>query len=1028
MREFAAKRNPGLSIRFVFDCCRNAHAVTDFFKAKQSSMNYQRLLKQAWVLSLLLFSGLFALAQQVITTSGTVADAKTGVGIPGVSVSIKGGTGGTTTNSEGNFTLKAPTGSVLVFTSVGYQGKELAAEEGAMFVAMDPAAQNLNEVVVVGYGTARKKDLTGSVTTVSAKDFQTGNIQSPDQLIAGKVAGVNIIQNGGSPGAGSTIRIRGGSSLTASNDPLIVIDGVPVDGGIAGSPNALSLINPADIESFNILKDASATAIYGSRASNGVIIITTKKGRRGTPQWNFNSSLIVSTPAKLVDLLSAGEFRKIVESRGTAADIAKMGTANTNWQDEIYQTALGSDNNMSVSGALGNMPYRASVGYLNQNGILRTDNLQRVTGSLNISPRLLNNHLKVDLNLKGSNSRSFFADQGAIGAAQRFDPTHPVRSGKDAYGGFWEWEQTGSTSGLNTLAPNNPVGILEQREDKSNVNRFIGNIQLDYKFHFLPELRANLNVGTDRSRGTGTIVLPVDAASQLKAGRAGTNNEYRQENTNDLLEFYLNYATDLKKLKSRIDVMAGYSYQDFQTKNFNFNDRLFDGSDNPATPNPQFDFDIPQYTLISYFGRLNYTYNNKYILTATIRRDGSSRFSPNNRWGMFPSAAFAWKISEEGFMVGNSIFSDLKLRVAYGVTGQQDIGNRYAYIPRYSIAERNSSYWFGTTTNLFPIYLPQAYNADLKWEETGQFNVGIDFGLFEDKVTGSLEYFNKKSSDLLFQVPIPVGSNFSNELVANVGELTVNGAEMTINYTPFRTSKSRLDLSFNATYLDREITRVRGDEDPSFRGIQVGGIAGGTGNTIQILSKGYSPNAFYVFKQVYDPSGRPIEGLYEDMNRDGIINQDDRYQYKKPDADIFLGFSSQYTLNRFSAGFVMRASIGNYVYNNVFSERGVYRNIIDPLGFLQNGVRNVLETQFFNNQYFSDYYVQNASFLRMDNLNFGYDFGGVLGKKTTLRATANIQNVFVITQYEGVDPEVQGIDNTYYPRPRIFTFGLNLGF
>lgn len=1028
MREFAAKRYPGLSIRFIFDCCRNAHVVTDFFKAKQSSMNYQRLLKQAWVLSLLLFSGLFALAQQVITTSGTVADAKTGVGIPGVSVSIKGGTGGTTTNSEGNFTLKASTGSVLVFTSVGYQGKELAAEEGAMFVAMEPAAQNLNEVVVVGYGTARKKDLTGSVTTVSAKDFQTGNIQSPDQLIAGKVAGVNIIQNGGSPGAGSTIRIRGGSSLTASNDPLIVIDGVPVDGGIAGSPNALSLINPADIESFNILKDASATAIYGSRASNGVIIITTKKGRRGTPQWNFNSSLIVSTPAKLVDLLSAGEFRKIVESRGTAADIAKMGTANTNWQDEIYQTALGSDNNMSVSGALGNMPYRASVGYLNQNGILRTDNLQRVTGSLNISPRLLNNHLKVDLNLKGSNSRSFFADQGAIGAAQRFDPTHPVRSGKDAYGGFWEWEQTGSTSGLNTLAPNNPVGILEQREDKSNVNRFIGNIQLDYKFHFLPELRANLNVGTDRSRGTGTIVLPVDAASQLKAGRAGTNNEYRQENTNDLLEFYLNYATDLKKLKSRIDVMAGYSYQDFQTKNFNFNDRLFDGSDNPATPNPQFDFDIPQYTLISYFGRLNYTYNNKYILTATIRRDGSSRFSPNNRWGMFPSAAFAWKISEEGFMVGNSIFSDLKLRVAYGVTGQQDIGNRYAYIPRYSIAERNSSYWFGTTTNLFPIYLPQAYNADLKWEETGQFNVGIDFGLFEDKVTGSLEYFNKKSSDLLFQVPIPVGSNFSNELVANVGELTVNGAEMTINYTPFRTSKSRLDLSFNATYLDREITRVRGDEDPSFRGIQVGGIAGGTGNTIQILSKGYSPNAFYVFKQVYDPSGRPIEGLYEDMNRDGIINQDDRYQYKKPDADIFLGFSSQYTLNRFSAGFVMRASIGNYVYNNVFSERGVYRNIIDPLGFLQNGVRNVLETQFFNNQYFSDYYVQNASFLRMDNLNFGYDFGGVLGKKTTLRATANIQNVFVITQYEGVDPEVQGIDNTYYPRPRIFTFGLNLGF
>jgi TonB-dependent starch-binding outer membrane protein SusC len=1002
---------------------------SNFLKPNNPFMNAQRLLKHMMASVLFMLAGLFAVAQQqVITTSGTVADAKSGVGLPGVSVSVKGGTIGTTTNSEGNFTLRVPAGSVLTFSSVGYTDKDLPAEDGAMFIMLDPGSAALNEVVVVGYGTVRKKDLTGAITTVTAKDFQTGNIQSPDQLIAGKVAGVQITPNGGAPGAGSTIRIRGGSSLTATNDPLIVIDGVPVDGGIAGSPNPLSLINPNDIESFNILKDASATAIYGSRASNGVIIITTKKGKRGKPQWNFGTSLIVASPDYRVDVLGADEYRKLINERGTPADIAKMGTASTDWQDEIYQTALGTDNNLSVSGALGNMPYRVSAGYLNQDGILRTDNLQRITGSINLSPRLLNNHLKVDLNLKASNSKNFFADQGAISSSLRWDPTQPVRSGKDLYGGFKEWEDPGSTSGLLQLAPNNPVGLLEQREDKSNVNRYIGNIQLDYKFHFLPELRANLNVGGDFSKGTGTIKIPPTAATQLRGGRAGTNNEYAQENENRLAEFYLNYATDLKGIDSRIDVMAGYSYQDFLSINRFFNDRLFNGQDNPATADPIFDVDYPRYTLISYFGRLNYTLANKYLLTATLRRDGSSRFSPDNRWGMFPSVALAWKIAEESFMGTNSVFSDLKLRVGYGVTGQQDIGDRYAYIPRYSQANLNSSYWFGTTPNLNPIYLPQAYNQFLKWEETGQFNIGVDFGLFEDKITGSLEYFNKNSNDLLFRVPIPVGSNFINQLVANIGDLRVTGGELTVNYTPIRTEKSRLDLSFNATYLDREITQVRGDEDPSFKGVEVGGIAGGTGNNIQILSKGFAPNAFYVFKQVYNQDGNPIEGLYEDLNRDGIVNQDDRYRYKKPDADVFLGFSTQYSINRFSTGFVMRASIGNYVYNNVFSERGVFRQVIDPLGYLQNTVPNALETNFFNNQYFSDYYVQNASFLRMDNFNVGYDFGNVFGKGTNLRASANIQNAFVITKYEGIDPEVQGIDNQYYPRPRTYTLGLNLGF
>jgi iron complex outermembrane receptor protein len=991
-------------------------------------MNAQRMLKSMLSVALLVLISTMSFAQEkVITTSGTVADSKSGVGIPGISVTVKGTTNGTTTNSEGNFTLRVPAGSILTFSSVGFKDKEQAAEDGAMFIAMEASSANLNEIVVVGYSTVRKKDLTGSVTTVTAKDFQTGNIQSPDQLIAGKVAGVQITPNGGSPGAGSTIRIRGGASISATNDPLIVIDGVPVDGGIAGAPNALTLINPNDIESFNILKDASATAIYGSRASNGVIIITTKKGKRGTPQWNFGTSFIVSSPDYRVDVLKTDEYRKLITARGTAADVAKMGSAVTDWQDEIYQTALGTDNNLSVSGALGNMPYRISGGYLNQDGILRTDNLQRITGAISLSPRLLNNHLKVDLNLKASNSKNTFADQGAISSSLRMDPTQPVRTGKEEYGGFFEWKDAGSTSGLLTLAPNNPVGLLEQREDKSNVDRFIGNIQLDYKFHFLPELRANLNVGGDFSKGSGTIKIPPTAASQLRGGRAGTNNEYAQENQNKLLEFYLNYATDLKSINSRIDVMAGYSYQDFLTINRNFNDRLYDGSDNPATPDPNFAVDYPRYTLISYFGRLNYTLANKYLLTATFRQDGSSRFRKDDRWGKFPALALAWKVNEEDFMAGNKVFSDLKFRIGYGVTGQQDIGSRYAYIPRYSVAEGSSQYFIGSgQTN--PIYLPNAYNAGLKWEETGQFNVGVDFGFADNKITGTIEYFRKKSKELLFQVPIPVGSNFSNELIANVGQLQIDGAELTLNYSPIRTEKSRLDFSFNATYLDRELTEVRGDADPSFKGILVGGIAGGTGNNIQILSKNYAPNSFYVFKQVYNQDGNPIEGLYEDINRDGIINQDDRYRYKKPDADVFLGFTTQYSINKFSAGFVARANLGNYVYNNVFSERGVYRQVIDPLGYLQNSVPNVLQTNFFNNQYFSDYYVQNASFLRFDNINFGYDFGSVFGKKTSLRATANVQNAFIITNYEGIDPEVQGIDNQYYPRPRTYTLGLNLGF
>ncbi len=987
-------------------------------------MNIQRMLKcmMSAALVVLVNTTLFA-QQQVITTSGTVADSKTGVGIPGVSVSIKGTTSGTTTNSEGNFTLKVPSGSILSFSSVGYNPKEQAAEDGAMFISLEVAAKNLNEVVVVGYGTVRKKDLTGAVATIGTKDFQTGNMQSPDQLIAGKVAGVQVIPNGGSPGAGSTIRIRGGSSLSASNNPLIVIDGVPVAGeGIAGSANLLNTINPNDIETFSILKDASATAIYGSRASNGVILITTKKGKKGKPQLDFSSSAIYSVPSNKIDVWDANEFKAYVNANGNATQKAQLGTANTDWQDEIYQNAFGTDNNLSFSGSWKNMPFRISGGYLNQDGILKTDNLTRYSTSIGISPKFFNNHLKVDVNVKGTISKNRFADQGAISNAVRFDPTQPVTTGnKDKYGGYFEWETAPGV--INNQSNRNPVALLELRDDRSEVMRSIGNVQLDYKFHFLPELRANVNLGYDVSKGEGTVFIPAFAGTQKSDNRAGTNNKYLQESRNQLFEGYLNYATDIKDINSRIDVTAGYSYQDFLRIDSTFPDYLENGTINPTWQKPANTKDYPRYTLESYFARLNYTLANKYLLTATIRRDGSSRFNPDIRWGMFPAVALGWKMTEEDFMSNSKVFSDLKFRIGYGVIGQQDLGfNRnglYPYIASYTVNNPSVGYIFGQDT-LLPIGA-DPYNYNLKWEENQNFNVGFDFGLFDNKFTGSIEYFNRKSKDLLAEVIAPAGTNFATRFPTNIGDLTINGGEFTLNYTPIKNDKFTWDLSANITYLTRKITKLaKGDQ------VEFGGI--GIGRTIQVHREGELPGAFLVFKQIYDAAGKPIEGLFEDINRDGIITDADKYAYKKPDSDMYFGFTSNFTIGKFNAGFVLRGSVGNYVYDFVQSEIGVYRNILNPTNFLQNTSTSVTETNFFNNRYWSDYYVKNASFFRMDNLNFGYDFGDLFGGGSHVRLTANVQNVFVVTKYKGIDPEVYAIDNNYYPRPRTFVFGVNVGF
>ena len=1026
-------------------------------------MYLKKLTKAIGLMMMLALVSQVSLAQTKVIT-GKVTDSRTGAAVAGVSVTPKGGGGGTQTGADGSYRISVESSvTTLVFSSVGFTEQEVSiAGKTSADVSLLINNTSLSEVVVIGYGTAKKKDLTGSITTVTSKDFQRGNITTPEQLIAGKVAGVQITSNGGAPGSGSTIRIRGGASLNASNSPLIVIDGVPVDnGGISGAANALALINPNDIESFNILKDASATAIYGSRASNGVIIIITKKGKGGKMKLNFSTQYSLSTLPKEADVLSAAEFRAYVNANGTTAQKALMGNSSTNWQEEIYKKASATDNNLSMSGTYKTMPYRVSLGYLSQDGILKPGKLDRKSVSVTLNPKLLKDHLKIDINLKGSINNSRFADEGAIGTAVRFDPTQPVGSASKRFGGYFEWLDPGSTTGLRSLAPLNPVGLLEQRTDKSKVQRSIGNVQFDYKLHFFPDLHVNLNLGYDISKGEGTINVTDSAASAYRRSpnklHGGVKNEYLQKKSNTVIETYLNYVKDIKSINSRVDVIAGYSYQDFSSTNYSarrdakgilyqkpdgsldttvnttgtrwtpFSDYAADGY---LITTPKFPFDKPQNRLISYFGRFNYSYKGKYLLTGTIRRDGSSRFAKENRWGWFPSGAFAWRIKEEKFLKNVSVLSDLKLRLGYGVTGQQDGIANYGYLPRYTVANTQAQYQFGNI--FYDLFRPDGYNPNLKWEQTATSNLGIDFGFLNGRITGAVDIYLKKTTDLLSTIDQPAGTNFSNKITANIGNMENRGIEFTVNTQPIRNKDLTWDLGFNITYNKNEITKLTFTNDPTFPGNLVGGIAGGVGSTIQIHTVGYQKASFYVYKQVYDKSGKPIENLFEDLNRDGQINVNDLYRYKAPDPDVFLGTSTSVNWKKWNAGLTIRANLGNYMYNNRFSNTGVQRNIIDPLGFLANGSRNLLETNFTGSgdrYLLSDYYIANASFLRMDNINIGYDAGDIIRKNTNLRIGANVQNVFTVTKYKGLDPEVPGgIDNNFYPRPRNFVLSVNLDF
>jgi iron complex outermembrane receptor protein len=1001
---------------------------------------------QAKLLFLLLFicAGFTGAFAQTGSVSGRVLDEQQ-QGLPGVTVLIEGTSLGNSTNADGAFSIEnVPAGQrTLIVSFIGYttQRVPVSVTEGQNTVANATLGENttlLNEAVVVGYGTQRRQDVTGSVATVDSKDFVQGQITNPEQLINGKVAGVQITTGGGAPGSNSNIRIRGGASLNATNEPLIIIDGVPIDGNsISGAASPLSTINPNDIETYTVLKDASATAIYGSRASNGVIIITTKKGLQGEKlAVAFGTQFSIGKRFNEIDVLSADQFRAVVDARGNETQKGQVGSASTNWQDVIFQTAYTTDNNISFTGAYKQLPFRVSAGYLNQDGILRTSNLERITGSVSLTPVLLNDNLRVTLNAKGSRANSRFADEGAIGAATNFDPTKPVTG--DAFGGYYEWTQPNGDP--IPTATRNPLALLEQRFDEASVDRFIGNIQLDYRLPFLTDLRAVLNLGTDRSSSTGTRFVPAIAARSFT--RRGENNQYAQDRYNKLLDFYLNYVKQLGG--SRLDLTGGYSYQDFIREEPRFADLREDRTEFAPAPFP-FPFKT-QNTLVSFFGRGIYNLKDRYTITATLRADGTSRFVGENQFGYFPAVGLAWSVKDETFLKDFNTITQLKVRAGYGITGQQDIeragstdlagqngvGN-YPFLARYTQGDLNTQIQIGYNADGTPRFVstlrPEGYNRDLKWEETTTYNAGIDYGILDDRITGSIDVYQRKTKDLLAVVALPAGSNLINEFARNIGTLENRGVEFALNVVPVRSENFNWSVNFNVAYNKNEITSLSDVEDPNFTGYLVGDIAGGTGNRVQINSVGFPANSFYVYKQVYDTNGAPIEGAYVDLNNDGQITELDKYRYKSSNPRATLGLSSNVSYRKFNLSFTMRSYLDNYVYNNVFSDRGTYRGLFDPNNFLGNVSENVLETNFANNQFFSDYYVENASFVRMDNVTIGYNGGKFLNDKLNFGLTFAVQNLFVISDYRGLDPEIfNGIDRNFYPRPRTFTLGLNLGF
>lgn len=991
-----------------------------------------------------LFLSIGAFAQQ-IAVKGHVKDT-TGEPVIGANVLVKGTTNGTITDFDGNFMLNVPKDAILSVSFVGYKSAEVKAASTVM-VTLEDDSQVLDAVVVIGYGSVKKNDMTGSVTAIKPDKLNKGLITNAQDMMTGKIAGVSVISKGGAPGEGATIRIRGGSSLTAENDPLIVIDGLPMDNkGVKGLANPLSMVNPNDIESFTVLKDASATAIYGSRASNGVIIITTKKGQAGArPTISYDGNVSVSTVKSTVDVMDGDQFRSFIKDiwGEDSEAYSKLGNANTDWQKEIFRPAVSTDHNLTISGGLKNMPYRVSFGYTNQNGIVKTSKFERYTASVSLAPSFFEDHLKVNANLKGMIAKNRYADGSAVGSAVSFDPTQSVRS-DDPYhqyyfDGYFQWNTDASSLNddtwkrtFNSNAPGNPVALLEEKDDRAISKSLIGNLELDYKFHFLPDLHAHVNGGMDLSTGKQyTDVSPYSS----------TNNYYgsygweQKDKYNLSLNAYLQYSKDFTD-KHRFDVMAGYEWQHFHDTSDQEYWGLYPLSNNVVENRGQrynntSSGSATESYLVSFFGRVNYTLLDRYLFTATVRQDGSSRFHKNNRWGLFPSFALGWKLKEEAFLKDVDVLSDLKLRLGYGITGQQNINSGdYPYLAVYETNKDGAYYPIlgeGTT------YRPNAYNPDLKWEKTTTYNVGLDFGFLNNRINGAVDYYYRKTTDLLNSVFVSAGTNFKNKVLSNVGSLENSGIEFSINSKPVVTTDWTWDLGFNITYNKNEITKLTTGDSENYYVAAGDNIGGGRDMKAMAHAVGHPASSFYVYQQVYDENGKPIENEFVDRNGDGTINGDDRYFYKKPTADVLMGLTSRLSYKSWDFSFSLRASLNNYVYNSV--EAGgsdCNPTSVYSFGALNNrplmGVANNIQN-LKDNTLLSDYFVQNASFMKCDNITLGYSFKKLFGAPIGGRVYAAVQNVFTITKYKGLDPEVEkGLDNNIYPRPLTTLIGLSLNF
>ena len=952
------------------------------------------------------------------TVSGNVTETATGLPVPGVNVIVQGTSNGTTTDFDGNYTISNVSNEdVLVFSFIGFVTQQIPYEgQSTIDITLDEDAATLDEVVLIGYGATSEQDATGAVEKISSETFNQGAVVAPEQLIAGKSAGVQITPGGGAPGQGGTIRIRGGSSLSASNDPLIVVDGVPLDQrGVAGSRNALNSINPNEIEDFTILKDAAATSIYGSRASNGVILITTKKGKKDSPfQFTYDLKTSIGNVLDKVDVLNADEFRNLINNtEGT--DPSLLGNANTDWQDEIYETSVGAIHNFTATQGIGNFYYRLNFNHTAETGVIRKDYYERNAFNISLNQDLFDNSLKLTLTSKNSLDKNKFSNGGAIGSAVAFDPTQPIYDDTLPFGGFFEFNRlSGGEITQQNLATRNPIALLEQTTDQNQTRRSITNLNAEYKVPFLTGLKAVVSAGFDYAEADGDKFTPVFAASNTS--NIDQFEDYSNINRNLLLDTYLNYKTELGFFETDVDVTAGHSYQEFYSTS-----NVFGTEQDQIRALPR---DINRNSLESYFARASFDINNRYLISGSIRADGSSRVSPDNRWGYFPAASIGWKIHNEEFLEDSRILNELKLRGGYGETGNYEIGRNYGYLGLYTPSQGGARYQFGN--EFIGTIRPEEYDEDLKWESLINYNAGIDFGLFDNRLSGSVDGYYRETKDLIATVPVPAGANLSDQLLTNVGTTVSKGIEIGLSGDIARSEDFNWTLGYNISFQELEITELSLGDDANFF-IPQGGISGGVGNNIQLWKEGFDPTTFFVFRQVYNDAGQPIEGAYVDVNGDNQITEADKQPYKKATPDYYMGLTNTMNYKDFDFSFTFRGSFGNYIYNNTQSANGfIEAGTNTPENYYSNFNSNVLESGFVNSQFFSDYYLQAADFVKLDNVSIGYT---IPGEKVDFRASLTATNVLTITDYDGLDPEVfGGIDNNFYPRSRRFVLGLNFAF